>query len=241
MRARPWQMMLLSLQFTLGLWAATPDPMNLTLADFESASMKDGALLKIDGNTYKVVNSSYRKGLQIEHKGQWVSQGLHLELSGGKLISEITYDQGKRNGPYRKYTIYNGEDVLETALAQKFDVAINHTVLEHIEWIQPAFENIAHLTREALITVVPFLQDEHYAPGIYGDYWRYPPLGLKALYEQHGFTLIYLNANDTPWYPVYLTAVGVRHPEKFPDFPKSPWGENVRVGRSTYVYPKCAW
>jgi hypothetical protein len=129
----------------------------------------------------------------------------------------------------------------EPALAQKFDVAINHTVLEHIEWIQPAFENIAHLTREALITVVPFLQDEHYAPGIYGDYWRYPPLGLKALYEQHGFTLIYLNANDTPWYPVYLTAVGVRHPEKFPDFPKSPWGENVRVGRSTYVYPKCAW
>lgn len=114
MRTFTSQMAVLILQLALGVCAATPDPMHLTLADFESASMKDGALLKIDRNTYKVVNSSYLKGLQIEHKGQWVSQGLHLELSGGKLISEITYDQGKRNGPYRKYTIYNGQDVIET-------------------------------------------------------------------------------------------------------------------------------
>jgi hypothetical protein len=126
-------------------------------------------------------------------------------------------------------------------LAAKYDVVFNHTVLEHIEHIQPAFKNLAHLSKEVLITVVPFLQNEHYRPNIYGDYWRYTPLGLKALYEQYGFTMIYLNANDTPWYPVYLTAVGVRHPEKFPDFPESPWTAESRVGKGTYVYPKCAW
>jgi hypothetical protein len=124
---------------------------------------------------------------------------------------------------------------------RKFDTALCHTVLEHIQDIQAAMTNLSHITRSSLIIVVPFIQDEHYRPGIFGDYWRYTPLGLKALYEQHGFEMRYLHANDNPWYPVYLTAVGVRPESDAPELPPSPWNPDMRVARNTYVFDGCAW
>lgn len=175
-------------------------------------------------------------------------------------------DEDKEGGLYRNYfpeadsytiTNYAGSGVIgdgapgsiyldlqsppEEDMKARFDVVFNHTVLEHIEDVHTAFGNLAHMTRDVLITVVPFLQDEHYAPGIYGDFWRYTPMGLKSLYETNGLRMIYLNANDSPWYPVYLIAVGVRHPDRHLNHPPSPHGPESRTGHDIYVYPKCVW
>ncbi len=128
-----------------------------------------------------------------------------------------------------------------TEMDKRFDTAICHTVLEHIQDIPAAFANLSFITKETLIIVVPFVQDEHYSPGIFGDYWRYTPLGLKELYAQHGFEMKYLYANDTPWYPVYLTAVGVRPGVEIEGLPPSPWTEESRIARDTFVFEGSAW
>lgn len=186
---------------------------------------------------------------------------------GGEVVNVSGFmDEDKQNGHYRDYfpkassysiTNYAGSGVIgdgaegsiyldlqaepDPELEKRFDTALCHTVLEHIEFIQPAFANLSHITRETLIIVVPFLQDEHYRPGIFGDYWRYTPQGLQSLYRQYGFEMIHCSANDTPWYPVYLTAVGVRHPEQHTGIPAGNCGPDNRVGRKTFVYDKCVW
>lgn len=188
-------------------------------------------------------------------------------LFKGHVVNISGYrDEDKEGGMYRDYfpeaadysiTNYDGSGVVgdgaegsiyldlqaapDPEMKFRFNVGLNHTVLEHIEFVRPAFAQMSHLVSDALITVVPFAQDEHYSPGIYGDYWRISPLGLKSLYEENGFTMIYLNANESPWYPVYLCAVGVRDPSAYADFLPSPWTSESRVARETYVYPDCAW
>lgn len=189
-------------------------------------------------------------------------------MFGGKVVNVSGFrDEDKEGGFYRSYfpgaesydiTNYAGSGEVgdgaagslyldlqaEGAVewAGRFDVAFSHTVFEHIERVPRAFATYAALSRDVLITVVPFLQDEHYAPGIYGDYWRYTPMGLRSLHEENGFQVMYLSANDTPWFPVYLVAVAARDPSRHAGrLPASPWTEEARVARSTYVYPGCAW
>ena len=215
-----------------------------------------------------IVNIARRRCLHMNPR-RWSNAELRklcAPLEGDVVNVSGFMDQDKENGHYKdffpkaaSYTITNYagsgkigdgapgsiyldlEADLDPEMEKRFDVALCHTVLEHIEHIQPAFMNLSHLTREVLIVVVPFLQDEHYSPGIFGDYWRYTPMGLQALYRQHGFEMVYCAANDTPWYPVYLTAVGMRHPDRQPAMPPSPWGGDTRIGRQTYVYPKGVW
>ncbi len=100
--------------------------------------------------------------------------------------------------------------------------------------------NIAAITREHLLIVVPFIQDEHYRPGIFGDYWRFMPQGLYRLVESHGFAPVYINANDSPWYPVYLVLVAARHPEQW-EGPRQLWDDKHRLARETFVYPRDVW
>ncbi len=57
------------------------------------------------------------------------------------------------------------------------DLAWTHTVPEHVGDVETAFRNLGALTRDAVLVVVPWIQDEHYAPGLYGDFWRFAPLG----------------------------------------------------------------
>jgi hypothetical protein len=189
-------------------------------------------------------------------------------LFGGRVVNVSGFkDEDKEGGCYRDYfpqasrydiTNFAGSGQVgdgdpssmyldlqaapDASLAAAYDVAFSHTVFEHIEHIDQAFASYAALSSDVLITVVPFLQDEHYAPGIYGDFWRFTPLGLKSLHEKNGFQLLYLSANDSPWFPVYLVALASRHPEKHAGrLPVSPWTPESRVARSTYVYPGCAW
>lgn len=130
---------------------------------------------------------------------------------------------------------------LPPELRQRYDVAFHHTVLEHIFDIPAAFRNISGMTRDIMIMFVPFMQDEHYSPGLFGDYWRFTPLCVKKLMEDNGLKLLHLGSNDSPWYPVYLFAIGSKQPDKWASRFPSPYNWETRLGKSTFTYPGCAW
>ncbi len=130
---------------------------------------------------------------------------------------------------------------LPAEFRDKFDVVVNHTVLEHIFDVPKAVRNMACMTRDVMIMIVPFSQDEHYSPGLYGDFWRFTPLCVKQLMESNGLTLIHLNSNDCPWFPAYLFAIGSKQPAKWAARFPEPYDWNKRLGKSTFTYPGCAW
>jgi hypothetical protein len=172
-------------------------------------------------------------------------------------------DEDKENGHYRDYfpqaknygiTNYWGTDSkndgaedslfldLEAPLPEKMngicDLAWTHTVLEHVGDVDTAVKNLGALTRDAMLLIVPWIQDEHYAPGLYGDYWRYTPMGIQRLMKNAGLELIHISANEQPWYPVYLFAVGSKKPDAWKGtFPEIDW--NRRLARQQYNFPGC--
>ncbi len=174
-------------------------------------------------------------------------------------------DEDKQAGHYRDYfpnaksyrlTNYWGTDAkndgaadslfldLEAPLPENMrgicDLAWTHTVLEHVGDVETAFRNLGALTRDAVLVVVPWIQDEHYAPGLYGDFWRFTPLGIRRLMEKSGLELVHLSANEQPWYPVYLFAVGSKRPGDWQGpFPAIDW--NRRLGREQFNYPGSIW
>lgn len=188
-------------------------------------------------------------------------------LFPGKVVNISGWrDEDKAGGTYRQYfsraseyqiTNYWGSsatndghpDALFLDLEQElpgpmraaFDVVFSHTVLEHVYDIQKAVRNMADMSRDIVIMIVPFLQDEHYSPKIYGDYWRFTPLSIKKLLEAQGLTLIHLSHNATPWYPVYLFAVASRHPERWSAHFPHPYDWSRRLGKEIFIYPECVW
>lgn len=95
-----------------------------------------------------------------------------------------------------------------------FDVVFNHTTLEHIFEFDTAFANLCAMSKDAVIIVVPLLQQIHIA-GSFGDYWRPTTLALVKLFKKNGFTPLVLATNDQPFYPVYCFAIAVRDPKKY--------------------------
>ena len=100
------------------------------------------------------------------------------------------------------------EQELPEELVGRFDVAFNHTTLEHVFDIFTAFRNMCSMSRDALIVVVPFLQEQH---GEYGDYWRFTPWAVKRLFIRNDVTPAYLSHNDGK-NAIYVVGVGARKP-----------------------------
>lgn len=101
----------------------------------------------------------------------------------------------------------------------RFDVVFSHTVLEHVFELETAFMNLCKLSKDLVIIVVPFLQEQHAA---YGDYWRFTPLALERLFEKNGLNLIYVNANNHRRASVYIFAIASRHSERWGVIRKDP-------------------
>jgi len=106
------------------------------------------------------------------------------------------------------------EEPLPEQLRQKYQVAFNHTTLEHVFDIQKAIENICALSSDVVVLVTPFIQPVHYEEGAYGDYWRPTPMCLNRILQSNGFTTLYQTANDTPWYHVYIFTIAARDPKR---------------------------
>jgi len=171
----------------------------------------------------------------------WSNQELRrfAHLFTGKIINVSGYrDEDKEEGRYRDYFSsaasywisnykkeacgFQGdlkneffldlEGDLSSELIEAYDAIYNHTVLEHVFQAQKAFLNLCRMSRDVVIIVVPFLQQQH---ADYGDYWRFTPSCVKRLFELAGMQLIYLNANDAESDSIYIFAIGAKQPEKW--------------------------
>lgn len=110
----------------------------------------------------------------------------------------------------------NLSDTLEkdSPLYNKYDVVFSHTVLEHVYDVQSAFNNLCHLSKDVVISVVPFLQTYH-SRTEFSDYWRFSPHTLVHLFKERGFETIHLDWNNDPFGNIYIFHIASKNPEKW--------------------------
>ncbi|HLG90578.1 MAG TPA: hypothetical protein VI336_00210 [Candidatus Saccharimonadales bacterium] len=97
---------------------------------------------------------------------------------------------------------------------RQYDVVLSHTNLEHIFDVFTAFKNHCKLSRDIVIVVVPFIQQQHETEE-FKDYWRFTPSCLRELFAQNGLSTIYESFNNEANTVNYLLFVGSRHPKKW--------------------------
>jgi len=156
---------------------------------------------------------------------------------GGHVVNVSGWnDEDKEGGTYRsyfsaasRYTLTNhagergfggrdGERLLDLSqpppqdLERSFDVVFNHTTLEHIFEARQAFANLCRLSRDVVIVVVPFAQQQHETAS-FGDYWRFTPSCLRQLYAENGLGVVYEAESPDADAASYLLFVGARQPE----------------------------
>lgn len=103
---------------------------------------------------------------------------------------------------------------LPAELIGRYDVALNHTTLEHIFEVRTAMTNLCRMTRDAVIVVVPFAQVQHENAG-YQDFWRFTPTCLRAMFAAEGLRMVYEAANNDFNAGTYVCAVASRHPDRW--------------------------
>ena len=113
----------------------------------------------------------------------------------------------------------------------RYDLVFTHTVIEHVFEIDTVIDNLCKLSRDSIITIVPFIQCLHWKDGGFKDYWRYTPFSLMELFEKRGFNTVYCTwNNDTPFMNVYIFHIASCKPDKYrnvfpsyeqPEFKKS--------------------
>lgn len=124
------------------------------------------------------------------------------------------------------------EKDLPAELDRQFDIVFNHTTLEHIFCVEKAFENICKMSKQAVIIVVPFMQEVHISDS-FDDYWRFTPYAVEKMFEQNGFTLVVCEHNNEFDTAVYLFCIAIRNCElnKFESFCPITLNNDKPVGR----------
>lgn len=188
------------------------------------------------------VNAMKRVDRQTVRPRDWSNREIKklATLFEGDIINVSGWrDEDKTGGHYqdyfsqaKSYTVsnYRGESGLtgraseifidlEADLAPelvgRYQVAFNHTVLEHVFDIRKAIANICALSNDTVILVTPFLQQVHYIEDSFGDWWRPTPMCLERLLKEQGFHVVYQSSNDNPWHVVYVVTLACRDPENY--------------------------
>ena len=104
------------------------------------------------------------------------------------------------------------EQPLPASLRDRFDVAFNHTTLEHVYDFRTAFSNICALSKDIVIIVVPFVQQMH---TYYGDFWRFSPQALARMFSEEGLEVGYLSFNNNFRTSVYIFCIATKKREKW--------------------------
>jgi len=188
---------------------------------------------------YRVVAAAMRRARRYEVRPREWSNGelarIGAQFDGAVINVSGWRDEDQRGGHYRDYfsrassyavSNFKGtrgmedqrsdavfidlEAALPESLRGKYQVAYNHTTLEHVFEIRKAIENICTLSTDVVILVTPFLQSVHFEQGAFGDYWRPTPMCLNRILAENGFTTAYQSANDTHWHYAYVFTVAVR-------------------------------
>ena len=150
-------------------------------------------------------------GWKDEDKEGFLYKERYFKNANNYFISNYKSEFRGYQGDLENEFFLNLQDILDSKYKMKFDVVFNHTSLEHIFDINQAFKNICELSKDLVIVVVPFLQEEH---GDYGDYWRFTPQAIKKLFEFNKFNLLYLNYNDHHSESIYIFAIASRKEKK---------------------------
>lgn len=80
------------------------DPNKLKAEYFQDEKVKDGLIFNDnEGNSYRVKNSDYSRGVYIKKDDKWLKHGAFYSISNGRVTSKTTYSYGKKHGPYEAY------------------------------------------------------------------------------------------------------------------------------------------
>jgi hypothetical protein len=154
-----------------------------------------------------------------------VSAGEDVDKQGGKYAD---YFPAKKSysltnhqaGSYRGFQGRQNEYLIDltaelpSELQGRFDVAFNHTTMEHIFEVRKAFANLCAMTKDVVIVVVPFAQVQHESSD-FGDFWRFTPTCIRHLFKENGLETVYESANNSFNAAVYVFAIGSRHPDRW--------------------------
>ena len=155
----------------------------------------------------------------------------------GRVVNVSAWaDEDKEGGHYRDYfpqaeryytTNFGGQRGtgetdfvldLSAPLAEemrgRFDTVFNHTTLEHIFEMRWAFHNLCEMSRDVVIVVVPFAQEIRYTEPS-SDFWRFTPLGVRALFRENDLEVIYEAASPNRNAGIYLLSIASRYPERW--------------------------
>jgi hypothetical protein len=157
----------------------------------------------------KVVNASGWKDLD-KQGGAYSSD--YFSNASEYWITNWEKDARGFQGNLKNEIYLDLEKDLPDELKENFDVVFNHTTLEHVFDVFKAFENLCLMSKDVVIVVVPFAQEQH---GSYGDYWRFTPWGIKRMFERFDVVPTYISANDGNKNSIYVFAVGTKSKKWF--------------------------
>jgi len=84
--------------------ASSFDPNLLKAEYFNDEGVKEGLVFDDKkGNTFKIKNSKYSRGLYIQHDGKWLKHGVFYSVSSGRVTSKTMYFYGKKHGEHLGY------------------------------------------------------------------------------------------------------------------------------------------
>ena len=137
----------------------------------------------------------------------------YFSNADGYFVSNYQGDRGQQQREGEIFLDLTGD--LPEELRGQFQAVFNHTTLEHVYDINKAVANICALSHDTVILVTPFLQQVHYEPGSYGDYWRPTPMCVEKMLQDNGFEVVYQSTNDNDWYIVYVFTVASKQPQNW--------------------------
>ena len=175
---------------------------------------------------------------QIAEIGQLLPEHLRIINVGGWL------DEDKEGSNYRSYfrepsvyhvANYTGDkekgmvpsdlyiDLTEPlppdAIGQ-YNLSYTHTVLEHVSDPCFGFAQVAKLTSDLILTVLPWKQELHFSPGNFGDYHRLSPFVMRRLHQENGFEILWESYTPAPCMTTYLLYLGTKKPGIHKSFPR---------------------
>lgn len=140
----------------------------------------------------------------------------YFRNAGSYAISNYAKDSRRGHAEQMREQInIDLEEDLPKQLSKKFDVVLNHTVLEHVFHVFKAFKNLCLLSRDIVMLVVPAVQMIHDYDGAYRDYWRFTPFAVEKLFANEGFTVLYRSSNRCFMSSIYYFYIASCKPGKW--------------------------
>jgi hypothetical protein len=167
----------------------------------------------------------FRPGCRVINVSGWLDKdkdgGVYADYFPKEKVYHVAnYRHDKHRSSPDSDLFLDLSEPVPDALRGAYDVAFSHTVLEHVPDPAFSFRQIAALTTDLIVTVVPWKQKLHFSPGNYGDYFRMSPFVMRRWHEEAGFTVLWESYTPPPALDTYLFYFATRQRERYPTFPR---------------------